>query len=184
MSDSDARFCNMAAWGTGPFDSDTAMDAVDRLVDGEYSFDALVEMFEEDYIGHDAGVEALMLIEATLAARGLRELPEAEGLTIESITAVVDDERAAWLVEHAPRVLEPGSEEFELLRVSQAGTFKKTVVDRYNEEGSRIVEHQTVQGSIAGDVATGSISGRVRIVRPNGQVVRCNFGPQRWRMVD
>jgi hypothetical protein len=114
MSDSDARFCNMAAWGTGPFDSDTAMDAVDRLVDGEYSFDALVEMFEEDYIEHDAGVEALMLIEATLAARGLRELPEAEGLTVESITAVVNDERAAWLIEHAPRVLEPGSEEFEL----------------------------------------------------------------------
>jgi hypothetical protein len=81
-------------------------------------------------------------------------------------------------------ILYAGSEEFELIRVSQAGKFKKTVVDRYREEGSRFEETQTVQGTISGDVATGSISGRVRIVRPNGQVVRCNFGPQGWRLVD
>ncbi|MBO0609887.1 DUF4259 domain-containing protein [Myceligenerans salitolerans] len=90
------------------------MDAAALLADGQYSFDDLVEMFDDDYIEHDAGAEALMLVEATLATRGLRELPVTEGLTAESISAVVDDTRAAWLVEHAPRVLGPGSEEFEL----------------------------------------------------------------------
>jgi hypothetical protein len=77
-----------------------------------------------------------------------------------------------------------GLEEFEPTTVSRAGKFRKTVVDRYTDQGSRYEETQAVQGTITGPVATGSISGRVKIVRPNGQVVRCNFGPQRWRLVD
>jgi hypothetical protein len=81
-------------------------------------------------------------------------------------------------------VMYAGHEEFNPITVSQEGKFKKTVSDGYSDEGTRYEEHQTVQGTITGDVATGSISGRVRIVRPNGQVVRCNFGPQRWRLVD
>ena len=52
------------------------------------------------------------------------------------------------------------------------------------EEGTRYEENETVTGTIANDVATGSISGRVRIVKRNGKVVRCNFGPQRWTLVD
>jgi hypothetical protein len=70
------------------------------------------------------------------------------------------------------------------ISVSEDGEFKKTVVDRYTDAGSRIVDRQVVQGRISGDVATGSISGRARVVKPGGQVVRCNFGPQRWRLVD
>jgi hypothetical protein len=77
-----------------------------------------------------------------------------------------------------------GYEEFDPISVSPAGKFKKTVVDRYTERGSRYEERQSVEGTIGGDVATGSISGRVRIVKPNGRVVRCDFGPQRWRLVD
>ncbi|MBO0609125.1 hypothetical protein [Myceligenerans salitolerans] len=78
-----------------------------------------------------------MLIEATLAARGLRGLPEAEGVTVESITAVLDDERAAWLVEHAPRVLALGSEEFELWSLSDGfdewvGAATKSVAELRN----------------------------------------------------
>jgi hypothetical protein len=68
--------------------------------------------------------------------------------------------------------------------VSQAGKFRKTVIDRYRDRGSRYEEHQVVSGTIDGPVARGSISGRVRVVKPNGQVVRCNFGPQRWRLRD
>jgi hypothetical protein len=81
-------------------------------------------------------------------------------------------------------ILYAGYEELNPISVSQAGKFKRTVVSRYSNERSRYEEHQAVMGTIAGRVATGSISGRVRIVRPNGQVVRCNFGPQRWRLVD
>jgi hypothetical protein len=77
-----------------------------------------------------------------------------------------------------------GFEEFEATRVSDAGKFARTVVDEYTEEGSRYEERQIVNGTITGDVARGSIRGRVKIVRPNGQVVRCNFGPQTWRLVD
>jgi hypothetical protein len=77
-----------------------------------------------------------------------------------------------------------GFEEFNPISVSSSGKFKRTIVDRYSEQGSRYEEHQVVQGTIEGGVATGSLSGRVKIVRPNGQVVRCNFGPQGWRLVD
>jgi hypothetical protein len=77
-----------------------------------------------------------------------------------------------------------GYEELNPIRVSGDGKFKRTVVDRYSDEGTRYEEHQTIEGTIANHVATGSIGGRVRILRPNGKVVRCNFGPQRWRLVD
>jgi hypothetical protein len=77
-----------------------------------------------------------------------------------------------------------GYVEFVPISVSQAGNFKKTVVDRFTDQGSRYEEHQAVNGTITGGVATGSLSGRVKIVKPNGKVVRCNFGPQRWRLVD
>jgi hypothetical protein len=81
-------------------------------------------------------------------------------------------------------VLYAGGEEFLPIRVGAAGRFARTVVDRYTTEGSRYEEHQVVNGTIAEDVARGSIRGRVKIVRPNGRVVRCNFGPQTWRLVD
>jgi hypothetical protein len=70
------------------------------------------------------------------------------------------------------------------IRVSSAGTFRQTVVDRYSDQGTRYEEHQTVAGTITGHVARGSISGRVRIERRSGRAVRCTFGPQRWRAGD
>jgi hypothetical protein len=70
------------------------------------------------------------------------------------------------------------------IHLTADGTFRKTVVDRYSDAGSRYVERQTVAGRIDGHVARGSISGRLRIRRPSGQVVRCTFGPQRWRADD
>jgi hypothetical protein len=68
--------------------------------------------------------------------------------------------------------------------VDEQGRFSKVVVDRYPYAGGRYVERQVVSGTIASHVATGTISGRARGVRPGGQVVRCTFGPQRWRLVD
>jgi hypothetical protein len=77
-----------------------------------------------------------------------------------------------------------GYEELSPIRVSRAGTFRREVVDRYRSDGKRYEERQIVDGTITGDVVTGSIRGRVKIVKPNGQVVRCSFGPQGWRLVD
>jgi hypothetical protein len=77
-----------------------------------------------------------------------------------------------------------GFEQLNPITVSQAGKFRRTIVDRYRQSGTLHEEHQMVSGTITGATATGSISGRVKIVQPNGRVVRCNFGPQRWRLVD
>lgn len=77
-----------------------------------------------------------------------------------------------------------GYEEFRPIQLSDQGGFRKTIVDRFKDGGSRFEETQTVVGSINGGVAVGSISGRVKIVKPDGRVVRCNFGPQAWRLVD
>ena len=77
-----------------------------------------------------------------------------------------------------------GIEELNPIGVGPDGSFQATIVDRYTSSGTRYEEHQAVKGKVTGAIATGSISGRVRFVRPNGQVVRCNFGPQTWRLVD
>jgi hypothetical protein len=68
--------------------------------------------------------------------------------------------------------------------VDQDGKFRATQVYRYREAGSRYTEVQVVSGAIRGSVAAGSIRGRVKIIKAGGQVVRCSFGPQRWRLVD
>jgi hypothetical protein len=77
-----------------------------------------------------------------------------------------------------------GYEEFRPISVGQEGKFKRTVVDHYNDQSGRYEEHQTVSGTISGAVAIVSISGRVKIDKPNGKVVRCTFRPQRWRLAD
>jgi hypothetical protein len=68
--------------------------------------------------------------------------------------------------------------------VNEQGRFSKVVVDRYPWQGGRYVERQVFSGTITGNVVTGTISGRARGVRPSGLVIRCTFGPQRWRLVD
>jgi hypothetical protein len=70
------------------------------------------------------------------------------------------------------------------IAVDERGRFSKVVVARYPWQGGRYVERQVVSGTIAGQVATGTISGRARGVRPSGRVIRCTFGPQRWRLTD
>ena len=68
--------------------------------------------------------------------------------------------------------------------VDGRGRFNKVIVNRYPYAGRRYVERQVVSGTIAGNVVAGTISGGVTVARPDGQVVRCSFGPQRWRLTD
>ena len=70
------------------------------------------------------------------------------------------------------------------IAVDERGRFSKVVVSRYPWQGGRYVERQVVSGTIAGQVATGTKSGPARGVRPTGRVIRCTFGPQRWRLTD
>lgn len=70
------------------------------------------------------------------------------------------------------------------IAVDEQGRFEKVVVSRYPWQGGRYVERQVVGGTITDRVATGTISGRARGVRPSGQVIRCTFGPQRFRLTD
>jgi hypothetical protein len=81
-------------------------------------------------------------------------------------------------------VMYAGYEEQNPISVGQDGAFKKTVVDRFRDEGGRYEETQVVSGKVADDIATGSITSRVRIVKPSGLVVRCASRIQRWRLVD
>ena len=81
-------------------------------------------------------------------------------------------------------VLYGGFENFAGISVSTAGVFKRTIVDKYRDQGDRYEERMTVSGTIGDKVATGSISGGVRIVKHTGRTVRCTFGPQNFRLVD
>jgi hypothetical protein len=81
-------------------------------------------------------------------------------------------------------VLYAGYEERRPISVDRDGAFTKTVVDRFRDRGGRYEETQAVTGKIAEHVATGSITSRVRIVKPSGLVVRCTSRIQRWRLVD
>ena len=77
-----------------------------------------------------------------------------------------------------------GSEYDQPVSLGRGGTFRKTVVDAYSFDGIRAKETQTVKGTVRPARVEGTIEGKVRLIRPNGQVVRCTFGPQHWSAVD
>ncbi|MFD7025520.1 DUF4259 domain-containing protein [Promicromonospora sukumoe] len=104
----------MGAWGTGPFDNDSAGDLLYDIVDGQFSFDSLVVDTKAAYLDHQTGVALLVLAELVLVGRGLREPPVGEGVTVDLARRTVSDEQAAWLLEQVPRVLGDNSEESEL----------------------------------------------------------------------
>ena len=70
------------------------------------------------------------------------------------------------------------------IAVDEQGRFEKVIVSRYPWQGGRYVERQVVSGAITDPDATGTIRGRARGVRPSGQVIRCTFGPQRFKLTD
>ncbi|MFD6445080.1 DUF4259 domain-containing protein [Promicromonospora sp. NPDC060204] len=102
----------MGTWSTEILGNDSAMDALGALADRQLSFADLADELRGDYIESDAGAAVLALIEVALAARGLRELPQADA--VDAARDVLDDERAAWLLEQTDRVLGAGSEVYEL----------------------------------------------------------------------
>jgi hypothetical protein len=57
-------------------------------------------------------------------------------------------------------------------------------VDRYRDAGTRYLETQTVKATLTDDNVTGTIAGNTKRTKPNGQVVRCTFGPLRSSAVD
>jgi hypothetical protein len=78
-----------------------------------------------------------------------------------------------------------GYEQNRPIPVGADGRFSKVIHDSYTYEGRRHVETQTVSGTVAGHVATGTVSGQGRAMTPGGKVVvRCTFGPQNWRLTD
>jgi hypothetical protein len=77
-----------------------------------------------------------------------------------------------------------GFEEFHPIAVSATGRLEKEIVATYRIDRDRVEQHQLVRGTISDAVAVGYISGKVKIVKPSGKIVRCTFGPQRWRLVD
>ena len=77
-----------------------------------------------------------------------------------------------------------GAEYSQTIVLNDEGKFARTVVDRYREAGIRYVETQTVKGTITGGRVTGTIEGKAQRTKPNGQVVRCTFGPLGWGAVD
>jgi hypothetical protein len=77
-----------------------------------------------------------------------------------------------------------GAEYQQTIVIRSDGTFTKTVVDRYRDAGTRYLETQTVKATLTDDNVTGTIAGNTKRTKPNGQVVRCTFGPLRSSAVD
>ena len=80
-------------------------------------------------------------------------------------------------------VLYTGSWWDEPVRLTATGSFETTVVDHWTgDDGRQVTERQILSGQISGDVAQGTIRGRVRIRKRDETVVRCQFGPTHWRL--
>lgn len=78
-----------------------------------------------------------------------------------------------------------GYEERQPVSIGENGAFRKTVIDRFRGGGGvRIEETQTVTGKVDGFTIAGSITAKVRMVKPGGAVVRCASTAQKWRLVD
>ena len=77
-----------------------------------------------------------------------------------------------------------GYEERQPIGIGADGTFRKTVTDRFRNGAVRVEETQTVTGKVDGFTIAGSITAKVRMVRPGGAVVRCTSTAQKWRLVD
>ena len=105
-------FLAMGTWSTDILGNDSALDTLGALADRELSFTDLADELRGDYIESDAGAAVLALLEVALAARGLRDLPYTDA--VEAAGDLLDDERAAWLLDQTDRVLGAGSEVYEL----------------------------------------------------------------------
>ncbi|MGW2092906.1 DUF4259 domain-containing protein [Promicromonospora sukumoe] len=113
----------MGTWSTDILGNDSALDTLADLAHSGFSFTDLAEELQEDYIDVSAGGAVLALIEVALAVRGLRELRQTDA--VEAGRAVLDDERAAWLLAQTDRVLAPNSEVYDLWQETSDESFRE-----------------------------------------------------------
>jgi hypothetical protein len=73
-----------------------------------------------------------------------------------------------------------GSENYRTIALAASGSFTRDVTDRYRDHGSLYNETAKLSGRVTDDRVSATISGTVRVVKPNGAVVRCTYGPQPW----
>ncbi|UTT62824.1 DUF4259 domain-containing protein [Microcella humidisoli] len=106
----------MGAWGSGSFENDDALDAVDALVDGSFTLDELREAVAGDYLEAPEGSVALALVEVALAALGRIDPPaELDEVDIRLLATQLDDAAYELILTAAERVVQPdGSELYEL----------------------------------------------------------------------
>lgn len=106
----------MGAWGSGPFENDDALDAVDALVDGSFTFDELREAVAADYLEAPEGSVALALVDVALAALGRIDPPAAlDEVDIRLLATQFDDAAYELILTAAERAVRPdGSELYEV----------------------------------------------------------------------
>lgn len=106
----------MGAWGSGSFENDDALDAVDALVDGSFTLDELREALAADYLEAPEGSVALALVEVALAALGRIDPPaELDEVDIRLLATQFDDAAYELILTAAERAVQPdGSELYEL----------------------------------------------------------------------
>ena len=106
----------MGAWGSGPFENDDALDAVDALVDGSFELDDLRGALAGDYLEAPEGSVALALVEVALAALGRIDPPaELDEVDIRLLATQLDDATYELILRAAERAVQPdGSELYEV----------------------------------------------------------------------
>ncbi len=106
----------MGAWGTGAFENDAAVDAVDEIVDGTFSFDDLRELMASDYLEEPGGSIALALTDVALTALGRIDPPAAlDEVDIRLLSTQLDDPTYDLILTAAERAVSPdGSELYEV----------------------------------------------------------------------
>ncbi len=106
----------MGAWGSGAFENDDALDAVDALVEGTFELDELREAVDGGYLEAPEGSVAIALVEVALAALGRIDPPAAlDEVDIRLLSTQLDDNAYELILRAADRAVRPdGSELYEL----------------------------------------------------------------------
>ena len=106
----------MGAWGSGPFENDDALDAIDALVDGSFELDDLRGALASDYLEAPEGSVALSLVEVALSTLGRIDPPaELDEVDIRLLATQLDDAAYELILLTAERAVQPdGSELYEL----------------------------------------------------------------------
>lgn len=106
----------MGAWGSGPFENDDALDAVDALVDGSFELDEVRDALAAGYLEAPEGCVSLALVEVALAALGRIDPPaELDEVDIRLLATQFDDAAYELILQAAQRAVSAdGSELYEV----------------------------------------------------------------------